>query len=138
LVSSTLGSGPNITSFDPVLTGTLQMDRSYTQSLNIFSNPVVNQNTGTGNFSYLQGFQTGTNLLVGFNNTHLATRNSSQTYSPVISSGFQMRVTQHLLQGFGFDRPAAVDPCPYQPSAAAIADEKCPQPDAGRSETGGR
>ena len=102
LVSSTLGSGPNITSFDPVLTGTLQMDRSYTQSLNIFSNPVVNQNTGTGNFSYLQGFQTGTNLLVGFNNTHLATRNSSQTYSPVISSGFQMRVTQHLLQGFGF------------------------------------
>ncbi len=102
LVSSTLGSGPNITSFDPVLTGTLQMDRSYSQSLNIFSNPLVNQNTGTANFSYLQGFQTGTNLSVGFNNTHLTTRNSSQTYSPVISSGFQMRLTQHLLQGFGF------------------------------------
>src|SRR5438874_970490 len=71
LVSSTLGSGPNITSFDPVLTGTLQMDRSYSQSTSIF-NPIAvgNQNTGTANFSYLQGFKTGTNFSVGFNNTH--------------------------------------------------------------------
>src|ERR1700720_4022587 len=37
LVNSTLGSGPAITSFDPVLTGTLQMDRLYTQSSSIFS-----------------------------------------------------------------------------------------------------
>jgi outer membrane protein len=102
LVTSTLGAGPNITSFDPILTGTLQMDRAYSQSLNIFSDPVVNQNTGTADFSYLQGFKTGTNLSLGFNNTHLTTRNSSATYSPVISSGFQFRVTQHLLQGFGF------------------------------------
>jgi len=102
LVTSTLGTGPTITSFDPILSGTLQMDRAYSQSLNIFSDPVVNQNTGTANFSYLQGFKTGTNLSVGFNNTHLTTRNSSATYSPVISSGFQMKLTQHLLQGFGF------------------------------------
>ena len=37
LVNSTLGSGPAITSFDPVLTGTLQMDRAFTQSSSIFS-----------------------------------------------------------------------------------------------------
>jgi outer membrane protein TolC len=102
LVTSTLGAGPTITSFDPILTGTFQMDRAYSQSLNIFSDPVVNQNTGTANFSYLQGFKSGTNLALGFNNTHLTTRNSSATYSPVISSGFQFRLTQHLLQGFGF------------------------------------
>jgi outer membrane protein len=102
LVSSTLGSGPTITSFDPVVSGTLQMDRAYTQSLNIFSDPVVNQNTGVANFSYLQGFKSGTNLSVGFNNTHSTTRNSAATYSPAISSGFQFRVSQHLLQGFGF------------------------------------
>jgi outer membrane protein len=102
LVSSTLGSGPNITSFDPVLTGSLQMDRAYSQALNIFSDPTVNQNSGTANFSYLQGFKSGTNLSVGFNNTHVTTRNSSASYSPAISSGFQFRMTQHLLQGFGF------------------------------------
>jgi len=103
LVNSTLGSGSLITSFDPVLTGTLQMDRAFTQSSSVFSPiPVANQNTGTANFSYLQGFKTGTNLSVGFNNTHTTTDNPTATYSPAISSGFQMRFTQHLLQGFGF------------------------------------
>src|SRR3984893_15435100 len=103
LVNSTLGSGPAITSFDPVLTGTLQMDRAFTQSTSIFSPiPVANQNTGTANFSYLQGFKTGTNLLVGFNNTHTTTDSPTATYSPALTSGFQFRMTQHLLQGFGF------------------------------------
>jgi outer membrane protein len=103
LVNSTLGSGPNITSFDPILSGTLQMDRAFTQSTSIFSPiPVANQNTGTANFSYLQGFKTGTNVSVGFNNTHTTTDNPTATYSPALSSGFQMRLTQHLMQGFGF------------------------------------
>src|ERR1700730_4589845 len=103
LVNSTLGSGPAITSFDPVLTGTLQMDRAFTQSTSIFSPiPVANQNTGTANFSYLQGFKTGTNLSVGFNNTHITTDSPTATYSPALTSGFQARFTQHLLQGFGF------------------------------------
>ena len=103
LVNSTLGSGSAITSFDPVLTGTLQMDRAFTQSSSIFSPlPVANQNTGTANFSYLQGFKTGTNLSVGFNNTHTTTDSPTATYSPGITSGFQARFTQHLLQGFGF------------------------------------
>jgi outer membrane protein len=103
LVNSTLGSGPVITSFDPVLTGTLQMDRLYTQSTSIFSPiPVANQNTGTANFSYLQGFKTGTNFSVGFNNTHTTSDSPTATYSPTITSGLQFRLTQHLLQGFGF------------------------------------
>jgi outer membrane protein len=103
LVNSTLGSGAPITSFDPILTGSLQMDRSFTQSSSIFSPiPVSNQNAGTANFSYLQGFQTGTNLSVGFNNTHTTTNSPTATYSPLLSSGFQFRITQQLLQGFGF------------------------------------
>jgi outer membrane protein len=103
LVNSTLGSGSPITSFDPVLTGSMQMDRSFTQSSSIFSPiPVSNQNTGTANFSYLQGFQTGTNLSVGFLNTHTTTNSPTATYSPLLSSGLNARVTQHLLQGFGF------------------------------------
>src|SRR6202035_4155707 len=85
LVNSTLGSGPAITSFDPILSGTLQMDRAFTQSTSIFSPiPVANQNTGTANFSYLQGFKTGTNLSVGFNNTHTTTDSHTATYSPAL------------------------------------------------------
>src|ERR1700680_3755917 len=68
LVSSTLGLGPNISSFDPVLTGTVQEDRFHILPSSPFS-PASPQNTTTGNFSYLQGFPSGTSLPVGVNNT---------------------------------------------------------------------
>jgi len=103
LVTSTLGIGSNITSFDPIVSGTLQMDRQYQLSSSAFNGvPVINQNTGTANFSYQQGFQTGTNLLVGFNNTHLTTNIPFTTLSPEVGSNFKFQLTQHLLQGFGF------------------------------------
>ena len=103
LVSSTLGIGAPITSFDPTLTGTLQMDRGFAESTSVFTPvPVVNTNTGTANFSYLQGFHWGTNLSVGFNNTHVTTSNPTSSYTPSLASNFQVRVTQELLQGFGF------------------------------------
>src|SRR5579864_174275 len=55
LVSSTLGIGPNITSFDPVLSGTLQWDHNNTLSSNPFAGAaVLTQNTNTYNVSYLQ------------------------------------------------------------------------------------
>ena len=103
LVTSTLGIGAPITSFDPVLTGTLQMDRAFNESTSIFSPvPIANTNTGTANFSYLQGFHTGTDLSVGFNNTHTTSNSPTASYTPLLSSGFQFKVTQELLQGFGF------------------------------------
>jgi len=105
LVTSTLGLGSPITSFDPIVTGTLQMDRSYVESTSIFTevpNGLANTNTGTANFSYIQGFHWGTDLSVGFNNTHTTTNNQTATYVPALSSGFQARLTQPLLQGFGF------------------------------------
>jgi outer membrane protein len=103
LVGSTLGIGSPITSFDPVVSGTLQMDRNFTQSTNVFSPvPIANTNTGTANFSYLQGFHWGTNLGVGFNNTHVTSNNPTNSYTPSIASGLQFRLTQTLLQGFGF------------------------------------
>lgn len=102
LVSSTLGFGPNITSFDPVLTGTLQEDRFHILPSSPFS-PASPQNTTTGNFSYQQGFQSGTNLVVGFNNSRVASGNQPfTTLSPSLSSSFKFQLTQHLLQGFGF------------------------------------
>ena len=103
LVSSTLGIGSTITSFDPVVNGTLQMDRNFAQSTNVFSPvPIANTNTGTANFSYLQGFHWGTNFAVGFNNTHVTSNSPINTYTPSLGSSLQFRLTQNLLQGFGF------------------------------------
>src|SRR5580692_1575639 len=102
LVSSTLGIGSNITSFDPIVTSTLQLDKDDAESTSVFSPiPVVGQNTYTANFAYTQGFQWGTAMSVGFNNTHVTTNNPTNLLTPEISSNFQFRITQNLLQGFG-------------------------------------
>jgi outer membrane protein len=103
LVVSTLGVGPAITSFDPILTGTVQWDHFNQLASSAFTGvPVLAQNTQTYNFAYAQGFQTGTNLSVGFNNSRISTNSPFTTLSPLINTGFQFRLTQHLLQGFGF------------------------------------
>jgi outer membrane protein TolC len=100
LVVSTLGSGPLITSFDPILTGTLQFDRLKSLCPNVFC--VVGQwNTTTANFGYAQGFQWGTNLAVGFNNNRVSTNSAQESLHPALTSGLRAQLTQHLLQGFG-------------------------------------
>src|SRR6201993_3382419 len=87
LVSSTLGFGPLITSFDPIITSTLQMDHAETVSSSLFNGvPILAQNTGTVNFNYTQGFNWGTNLQVGFTNNRITSNVPFNTYSPVINS----------------------------------------------------
>ena len=103
LVSSTLGIGAPITSFDPALTATIQLDKNDTESVSVFSPvPVVAQNTYTSNFGYAQGFEWGGALTGAFNNSHLTTNNPTSLLTPQLGSSFQFRFTQNLLQGFGF------------------------------------
>src|SRR2546423_440161 len=100
LVSSTLGIGPTITSFDPIVSATLQSDHAKFDCTSPFCGSV--QNTTTANFNYAQGFQSGTNIGVGFTNSRVTSNNAFNFLSPSLSSGFKFQVTQHLLQGFGF------------------------------------
>ena len=106
LTSSTLGLGPVINSFDPILTGTLQEDHFSQQATSIFQGVLpgtsLAQNTGTVNFAYQQAFQWGTNLNIGFTNTRSTTNSFFSSLSPILNSGFKATLTQHLLQGFGF------------------------------------
>jgi outer membrane protein len=106
LVQSTLGQGPLINSFDPVITGTLQEDHFSQLATTIFQGVLPGtslvQNTGTVNFAYQQAFSWGTNLNVGFNNSRGTTNSFYQGLSPQIISNFRATFTQHLLQGFGF------------------------------------
>src|SRR6202040_1362723 len=95
LVSSTLGLGPLITSFDPVITGTLQEDHSESVSSSLFNGvPILAQNTGTVNFAYNQGFSWGTNLQVGFNNSRITSNVPFNTFSPLINSALRVQLTQ--------------------------------------------
>jgi len=104
LVGSTLGSGPPITGFDPVLSGTVQIDRQKSEC----NTPLcaTNQNTSTFNFAYLQGFHWGTDMEVDFNNSRVSSNTVYDFLAPALNSSFQFKLTQHLLQGFGFSANA--------------------------------
>ena len=101
IVSSTLGAGPAIDSFDPIVTGTLQIERLRQEQSSTFltGTNFLSQNTGTADFNYAQGFQTGTLLNFGFNNNRITTNNLRTTLQPQLSSNFRATVRQHLLAG---------------------------------------
>ncbi|MEO8870075.1 MAG: TolC family protein [Granulicella sp.] len=107
LVLSTNGGGPIPENLDPTLTGTLQYEAADTvSSTPLFSGLPAGQNTlknntSTYNAAYNQGFVTGTQLQVTFNNTRQTTNNGFNSYSPLLQSNFRATATQHLLQGFG-------------------------------------
>jgi outer membrane protein len=101
LVSSTLGVGPPIDSFDPSLTSSIGLQHSNTPQSNTVTSgvPSLLQNTGTEDFGYQQGFPTGTLFNVTFNNSRV-TSNSVRTFLvPQLNSNFLVQLRQHLLQG---------------------------------------
>src|SRR5713101_3387733 len=105
IVSSTLGVGSSIESFDPFLSGTLSVEHARSTLSNTVQTGVTSfsQNTTTGNFSYNQGFASGTGMQVGFNNSRQNNNSLRSTLEPLVSSNFTFTVRQHLLQGIGLD-----------------------------------
>jgi len=104
LVQTTQGAGPAPENLDPSVTGTAQLERaSSPQSNTLFSGGLSSLTTNTNqyNFTYTQGFVTGTALTASFNNQRVTTDNPFSDYSPLLSSTFNAKVTQHLLQGAG-------------------------------------
>jgi outer membrane protein TolC len=104
LVLSTTGVGAAVPSFDPILSGTFQLDQNRSQAYNPFSQPFTESHASTWNFAYQQGFHWGTNLSVGFNNT----RGTASPLSPFqalttqYNSSLRATLSQPLLSGFGF------------------------------------
>src|SRR5579859_4137868 len=101
LVSSTLGVGPPIDSFDPTLTSTLGLQHSDIPESNTVTTgvPSLLQNTGTEDFGYEQGFSSGTLLNVTFNNSRVTTNSTRTFLVPQLNSNFLIQLRQHLLQG---------------------------------------
>ena len=103
LVQSTTGTGSAISSFDPVLTGTFQMEHAKSPLSNTITTgtPSLQQNTTTADFAYTQGFKFGEDLTVGFNNSRQATNSLFSSLQPSVTSNFRATIRQHLLQGIG-------------------------------------
>jgi outer membrane protein len=96
---TTQGAGPLPENLEPSVSANVQFDRQRQVSTSFFTGGT--STTNTYDFTYNQGFITGTALQFGFNNTYATTSNPITLFSPQLSSSFKATVTQHLLQGAG-------------------------------------
>ena len=104
LVSSTLGTGTNVSTFDPSISGQLNNEH-FTQPLSnlaIFGVPTLQQNTTNGNISYVQNFPTGTSFSAVFDNSRGATNSPNSFLNPTLNSYYHVLLQQQVLAGFGF------------------------------------
>lgn len=104
IVSSTLGEGAPLDSYDPIITGTVSGERALQLQQNpLFSGTqTLNQNTSLYNFTYNQGFSTGTLMTLAYNNSRISSNSIFNLTSPYVTGGFRFQLRQHMLQGFGF------------------------------------
>ena len=103
LVQSTLGTGTNVSSYDPSISGTFNAE-NYSQpqsSLSIYGTPTLQQTTINGNIGYLQSFPTGTSFSAELQNNRLSTNSPNSFLNPNLNSYFRVAVQQQLLAGFG-------------------------------------
>ena len=105
IVASTIGEGPPIDNYDPVITGTVEQNHATTPEANtVFTGTnKLDQTVTTANFLYSQGFSTGTLMTVAFNNTRTSSNSLFNTLNPNLTPNFSFELRQHLLSGFGFD-----------------------------------
>ena len=103
LVQSTLGSGSNVSSYDPTITANGSVEH-YTDPLAnqfLYNVSVLHANTIIGNFGYSQAFPTGTTFSAILNNDRVTYNSLNNTLSPELDTYYQVRFQQQLLQGFG-------------------------------------
>jgi outer membrane protein len=94
------GAGPAPESYlDPSITAALKFDNQSTPSSNFFTGGT--SKTNTYDFTYNQGFVTGTAFQFSFNNNYATNTNGFASYSPQYNANFNAQVTQHLLYGAG-------------------------------------
>lgn len=96
---NTQGAGPAPESLEPSVAATLNYDRQSTPVSNFFTGGTAT--TDTYNFTYNQGFVTGTAFQMVWDNQRSTNTNAFATYSPQFNANFKATVTQHLLQGAG-------------------------------------
>ncbi len=103
IVSSTLGQGATVPSFDPFLNFKGFVDHTVLTEENPFQYgvPVLEQNTIQAQAGYSQNFALGTGVQVGYLGQRLANNIPYDNINPALNSYLQIMITQQLLAGFG-------------------------------------
>ncbi len=104
LVQNTLGQGSQVSSFDPLVTATANLEHSSEPVYNLqqYGVPELKFNTWTVNGSYAQAFPTGTAAQFQWQNNRQTINSPYYALTPALNVFWQFTLTQQLLNGFGF------------------------------------
>jgi outer membrane protein TolC len=103
IVSSTLGTGTNVSGYDPVISATVLNDHLNEQLANFQQEgvPVYKVNSGQANVSFTQAFPTGSSLEVDWSNYRQTSNGIYDYFVPQYYSKVRVLAQQQLLAGFG-------------------------------------
>ncbi len=103
IVTSTLGAGTIVSSFDPFLSFKGYVDHTVSQEPNAFQVGVqiFKQNTILAQANYTQQFPTGTGLQVYYQGQRFANNSPYESINPTLNANVQVILSQQLLAGFG-------------------------------------
>jgi outer membrane protein TolC len=103
IVSSTLGTGTSVSSYDPNLFVSANIDHTSEQLTNfqVEGVSIYKVNSAQANVSYTQAFPTGSNIEVDWNNSRQTSNGVYDYFSPELFSKARVLVAQQLLAGFG-------------------------------------
>lgn len=104
LVQSTLGVGAPVASYDPTIIGTIGAEHQTTPLANrqIEGVPLLKNNIGQANVSFVQAFPTGSSISFEFNNNRQTINSPFSNLNPFLSAIYRFSFQQELLSGFGF------------------------------------
>jgi outer membrane protein TolC len=103
IVTSTLGAGTSVSSFDPYLTFQGYVDHTVTQEANEVQTgvPVLKTNTIEVLSTYSQSFPIGTGVQINYLGNRVASNSPYNGINPELFSRFQAIISQPILAGFG-------------------------------------
>ncbi len=105
IVSSTLGTGTTVSTYDPNIFVSTYVDHASSQLTNfqVEGVPIYKVNSAQANVSYTQAFPTGSSLEVDWNNSRQTSNGAYDYFSPALSTKVRVLATQQLLAGFGLN-----------------------------------
>jgi outer membrane protein TolC len=103
IVTSTLGAGAPVPSFDPYLTFQGYVDHTVIQEANtsLYGTPILKNNTIEVLSNYSQYFPIGTNVNVSYIGQRVASNSPYNAINPELYGNFAVTITQPFLAGFG-------------------------------------
>ena len=104
LVTSTLGTGTSVNTYDPYISAQTYVDHlsQLLPNQTLYGIPIIHQNTFLGNFTFQEAFPTGGGLQVAWDNERQTFNSPNQSINPQLTSFVQVYLQQQLLAGFGF------------------------------------